>query len=297
MNNVIRVFDYCYDRCANFRYSRSFSESPQASQTNSQLLTRMERILHQCMKLPNSAILDMPLPSATIEFPDGSSTHSWNQASSLRLEFARSWEWIQRLTRESNQGRCVELPHLCHLTSLDSLIKIIQSGAILVFSNATPGAWFSSKPELIAGDHGILVDLRHSPKGEYMYTDKDTWTGFQTPFSFKQKNQFHVAGIVVKQLEDAGKIRDLLKKTKKELPDHLFLTRKEAYFRTWLLDKAKKEINFLPIDRYLNQKGCVQIQGPRHLRYKKAALFSITALAFLVLAKQILRFERFKLGY
>lgn len=288
MYNITRVFDYCYDKYVNWGGDRSFSETPQASQANSRLLERMERILRQCRQLPNQAEIEMSLPSATVEFSDGSSTSSWNQVSSLQSEFTRSWEWIQRLREESKQGKCVELPHLCHLTSLHSLVKIIQSGAVFVFSNATPGAWFSSKPELlIAGGYGILLDLRHSPKGGYMYTDIDTWTGFQSPFSFRKKNHLHIAGIVVKQLEDANQVRALVKKTREELPDHLFLTSKEAYFRTWLLGQAKKELHFPSINQYLNQKGCTQIQNPRSLRYKKGALFSITALAFLVLAKKM----------
>lgn len=264
-----RGMNFCFDTYANYLHCQEFFRDPQAKQENLHLLSKMETIVQQFLAKADRKALNLKLSLHE--------THPYLcYAGEDRKDLERMQIWIRALQEKAAGKECIELPYLSHMTSFSSLCKIVETGTVRVSSAATPGAWFSTKPEFNYGNCGVLLDIHHAPNGNYYYLpfDNHEELGVQRPFNFKSNGVLHLAGIIVKDREQADDLRKNLQKTEKELPDHLFVSEKEAALRCWVTSQARTEckLSFHTLDDYLHVHGGTRIRSGRIETIQNAAL-------------------------
>ncbi len=279
--SLSRAMNYCFDSYSNVLYSHTFSEGPQLARENLQLLQKMEAIVKTQLAKSDSSTLNLDL---SIPFTRADET-DWSHVGAHRKGLMRTLRWIQALQNKASKTECIELPYLAHMSNFSSLCKILESGNVRVSSHATPGAWFASKTELLWGTYGVLLDIHHAPRGNYMYgtCDNHQEIAFDRPFNFNKDGTLHLSGIIVRDMREAKKVRETLHKTKKELPDHLFVTTKEAALRCWVTSQAREQSNLPSLNDYLFCLGGNRLRSDNRIEtIQKAAMgLAVIAVAFL----------------
>lgn len=276
MSNFIRK---SFDSYINYRYCEELPVEADSQAIHHELIRGMKQIVELRMdsgvrKFLNDLLIKIGMRK---EDPE-------------REELKRTVEWLNRLEGESKP---TALPHLCHMASMESVAQKLRWGSVIFSSRATPGAWFSSQPELMYGCYGLLLDIEQAPRADFGYfpSPDHEEIGFTKPFNFKR-----VAGVVVLDRAEADNIRTAAKMTKEELPDDIFVTAKEATFRCWLTREAVRKSDKLPfknLAEYLVSKGCKKVDpyaGLNRFNKRLAIGAAVSASAiFLSMAGLILR--------